>query len=219
MVAGLPRLDDMFASENQIDKLGVEVLDKKVIIWMPTFRKLKNSKRNDSLKEFNLGFPLIESIEELKKLNKLLQQRNLFLIIKIHPLQELSNINLTELDNITMITNEMMQEKDINLYKLLGETDALLTDYSSVSFDYLLLNKPIGYILDDMKEYKIGFSIRDIFRFMPGPKIMTFEELQGFFNDVADGKDNYINERNELRNYCHRYQDNKNSKRFIEKFL
>lgn len=41
----------------------------------------------------------------------------------------------------------------MDLYEILPHTDLLITDYSSVYFDYLLLDKPIVFTPTDLGEY------------------------------------------------------------------
>ena len=44
--------------------------------------------------------------------------------------------------------------KTDKLYELIGISDGLLSDYSSVAVDYLLLDRPLGYVLADYNIYK-----------------------------------------------------------------
>ena len=95
----------------------------------------------------------------------------------------------------------------IEIYLLLGSADALITDYSSVFFDYLLLDRPIGFTVDDIERYakKRGFTVppEDMERLMAGPKIKDIQDLIAFLQDVTDGRDNYQEKRriaNELAN-------------------
>ena len=56
-----------------------------------------------------------------------------------------------------------MEKKQIKLYELIGISDGLLSDYSSVAVDYLLLDRPLGYVLADYNIYKEkrGFVFED----------------------------------------------------------
>ena len=88
----------------------------------------------------------------------------------------------------------------MQLYSLIGECGVLLTDYSSVYIDYLILNRPIGFIIDDFEEYKNsrGFVFDKPDDWMPGEKIKTFEELEKFILDIKNGIDKYREVRNAL---------------------
>lgn len=63
-----------------------------------------------------------------------------------------------------------LEKKQIKLYELIGISDGLLSDYSSVAVDYLLLDRPLGYVLADYNIYKEkrGFVFEDPLEYMPG---------------------------------------------------
>lgn len=212
VICGLPRLDDMFCGTNELNKL--EISADKTVIWMPTFRKLNYSSRTDGDLDGEIGLPLLKTVEDMKMLNKMLIINNICLLVKIHPLQDMSLISIHNFSNIKIITNELLAEKGINLYSLIGQTHGLITDYSSVSFDYLLLNRPIAYVLDDMNKYKIGFALDNIFEFMPGNKIYSLNDLIEFLEMITQEEDIYVEERKKLKDFCHDFQDNKNTERF-----
>jgi CDP-glycerol glycerophosphotransferase (TagB/SpsB family) len=115
-----------------------------------------------------------------------------------------------------LASNELLRKGGINLYQLIAETDALITDYSSVAFDYLLLDRPIGYTLDDFDEYTPGFVVENPLDYMPGKKIWSTEDFLEFMSDMANGNDIFADQREKLRNYIHTYQDNRNSARLLD---
>ena len=53
-----------------------------------------------------------------------------------------------------MLRKPCWRKKQIKLYELIGISDGLLSDYSSVAVDYLLLDRPLGYVLADYNIYK-----------------------------------------------------------------
>ena len=67
---------------------------------------------------------------------------NSYLVVKKHPLESI-NITKLILKIYFFIEDEDLKNEDIDFYEILGASDLLITDYSSVYFDYLLLNKPI----------------------------------------------------------------------------
>lgn len=92
--------------------------------------------------------------------------------IKLHPLSESSPDRLRKFNNISVIDQETFEKNGVGLYSLLGRADALITDYSSVYFDYLLLDRPIGFAVGDMKDYEgeRGFTVDNPYEYMPGEK-------------------------------------------------
>lgn len=214
-VCGTPRNDYLFKNDENINLFFDSSKYSKIILWMPTFRKSATEERNDSKKEFKLGIPLIESEKDLKKINEYLSNLNILLIIKTHPVQDTSIIKLKSMSNIIFATQDMIQKYNINLYSLIGMTDALLTDYSSVSFDYLLIDRPIGFIIDDINEYKLGFAFENIYEMMPGEKIGKLEDLYMFIDDLSNKKDDYKKERKKILKITNKYKDDKNTERVV----
>lgn len=109
--------------------------------------------------------------------------------------------------------------RNINLYSLLNETDALISDYSSVTFDYLNTGKPIGYIIDDMNEYKLGFAFDNITDYMPGELIRSYKELEGFISSLNENTDKYSNDRKKVLDAVNDFQNGNNAKHIAEMFI
>ena len=101
---------------------------------------------------------------------------------------------------VVLLTSDAYNEHAEDLYCLLPATDALITDYSSVYFDYLLLNRPIGFVVDDLEHYRRqrGFLLEPVERWMPGEHFRSVNDLEGFIRDVAAGRDPYRGHRNGL---------------------
>jgi CDP-glycerol glycerophosphotransferase (TagB/SpsB family) len=216
-LAGHPRNDYLFSEGNEIAKITRKHY-KSVILWMPTFRKWRFSERNDSNINYPFGIPLINSLECFGNLNDYLAEKDCFLIIKIHSGQKPEHLNINTMANVDLLTSEDLFDKSINLYSLIGESDALISDYSSVAFDYLLTDNQLGYVIDDIDDYKLGFAFDNVLDYMPGEKIQTFGDLFHFIDKVSKGEDEFAYERKRVRDLTNKYQDNQNCKRIVEYF-
>lgn len=213
---GYPAHDTFFVEDkSELNKITDQTYNK-VILWMPTFRKGGGNNRNDSLKKQKLGIPLFEKLDDYYNLNEQLKKRDVYLIIKIHPMQDLCNLGICDLSNIKVLTGNRVKELGIDNYKLMKCADALISDYSGAAYEYLQLNRPIGYVLDDMNEYKIGFVVDNIHELMAGHEIYTLEDLNKFIFDVVDENDIYKERREELRDYIYKYHDGNASERLAE---
>ncbi len=213
---GYPAHDTFFIEDKtELNKITKERYNK-VILWMPTFRKGIAYKRNDSSKEQKLGIPLIENLDDYNKLNDELKEKAVYLIIKIHPKQDLSNLGIQDLSNIKVLTGDKVKELEIDNYRLMKCADALISDYSSVAYEYLQLNRPIGYVLDDINEYKLGFIVNDIHELMAGHEIYNLEDLNKFIADIIEENDIYKKHREKMRDYIYKYHDGNTSKRLAE---
>ena len=111
----------------------------------------------------------------------------------------------------------MLEENDVRFYTLLNQTDALITDYSSVFFDYLLIDKPIAFTVDDIDSYSDnrGFVFDNPLDYMPGKKLHNAEDFREFVTDCISGKDDYTAERKDINDKVNYYKDNKNCERII----
>lgn len=131
-----------------------------VFLYMPTFR-------DDDPDYFE------KAAIDFDAMSKALQSINGVFFLKLHPLTKYSKID--NYDNIIQINN------DVDIYPFLIYTSYLITDYSSIYFDYLPLDKEIIFIPYDLDNYtrhrELYFSYNEI---TPGKKFNTF-------NDFIDG--------------------------------
>lgn len=215
---GYPSQDVFYDNDYEEIKKVTKRKFKKVILWMPTFRKGGGYNRNDSSKEQKLGIPLIQSIDSYNYINNILKELDILLIIKIHPKQNLEDLKIGDLSNIIVLTGEKVKTINVDNYKLMKCTDALISDYSSAAYDYLQLDKPIAYVLDDMNEYKLGFVVEDIHQLIAGQEIYNMEDMVKFIKDVSNDNDIYIEKRRKIRDYIYDYHDGNSCERLTKLF-
>jgi len=189
------------------------------IIWMPTFRKYKGS-RLDSDYDFPMGIPILRTEEDIKKLNEMLKENDSLLVIKPHFAQDMSAFKVNEFTNIKIIYTEDLIKKQLELYEFIGRFDALITDYSSVYFDFLITNKQIGFTIDDINSYSNnkGFIFENPLEYMPGMKMSNLNDMKLFIENVKNNVDEYKEERIKICNLVNTYTDDKNAERVV-KFL
>lgn len=138
--------------------------------------------------------------------------------VKPHFVQDLAYVQEPELDHLKFIDNNYYREHGISAYEFLGQTDALITDYSSVIFDYLLTGKPIGLTWEDFEEYreKTGFAI-DMDMLCPCAEMLdTPEDFERFFRDLTEGNDPHREKREELMRLTNQYIDGNSTKRVVD---
>ena len=213
-VTGLPRNDNLFHPCEELSKITEHRTYKKVILWMPTYRKaLFNHDGIDGNTEaFGLKTFLHNDFGEF---NELLKRKEYLLLIKPHPMDELCEAKVESTNNIIFFTDKTIEELHINLYCLLAETDALISDYSSVVIDYLLVNKPIGMVCADLEEYRSnrGFVLNPVKDYLPGPIITTREELMNFIIRIDEYDEEWKEKRQQLKDMFHQYQDDRSCER------
>ena len=210
---GYPRYDLLLRGGKRAEAYAKELRGGagKLIFWMPTFRNTANGKYAEGRIGRPYDLPLLASEEELLKLDQVLGEKDLRLIIKRHPMQLKYSSEGKALKNIRFLGNEDLEEAGIALYALLHEADALVSDYSSVSVDFMLLDRPMAFALEDFEAYKAarGFVFEDPLKYMPGHHLYGFGDFCEFLTNVASGGDAFAAERAkvlpEMHNICQNY--------------
>jgi len=219
-VLGLPRNDRLFDNPAETRaKLKLEH-DGKIIIWMPTFKRYKSrsifqQERNDYATEKNADISLQHDGDFYNKLHDTLHETNTLLIIKYHPSQNMRYVINKETPNIKILTDAQIIDEGVALYSLIGATDALISDFSSVVYDYLLIDRPIGFDITDLDDYISGgtVAVEDPLAHMPGYKISNVDSFCGFIKNVAAGEDGFEAERKAMLKKVHINKDNQSAKR------
>ncbi len=209
LINGLPRCDNLFLApptRNACILLGHSDCSY-LIGWMPTFRNAEVSKICDSdlKKRSATGLPILHTTEDLSRCNELLKKHHALLWIKLHP-NEIGLVSNKDFSNILIQTDAEFQILHTDFYRMLGSCNALITDYSSVYFDYLLLNRPILFAVEDIDSYtqNRGFTADDPITQMPGVILNNQEQFYDNISDILSGKpDIYEEQRNAVREkYC-----------------
>lgn len=208
---GYPSLDRLY-DENHEAVNKPNWGDGKTILWMPTFRQGVAVDRNDSSGDYPYGVPLVRDRRALEKLAGVLRQYNVRLVIKLHPKQDLSSITSDMPEGIEFITGDSIKLQKFDNYDLMLEADAMIGDFSGAIYEYLVLNRPIAFVLSDLSEYKIGL-IDNAEKYMVGPKIYNFDDLETFIRDVSNGTDSFSLEREELLRRMYDLSDGCSSER------
>lgn len=201
IICGQPRTDEMLKSASAKYSDGVRLL-----LWLPTFRQ-------GHADELDILNP-----EQFSYLDSLCGEYGWKVIIKLHPLSEYSPERLRKFNNINIIDQEAFEKNGVGLYSMLGQANALITDYSSVYFDYLLLDRPIGFAVSDMKNYENerGFTVDNPYDYMPGSIFSDGEGMLKFVRSVFEGIDLYMEKRKEMNDIFNQYQDGENCRRAVE---
>ncbi|MCM2981921.1 CDP-glycerol:poly(glycerophosphate) glycerophosphotransferase family protein [Niallia circulans] len=164
---GIPRTDVFFDKEYQEEvrnNLYEEypfLKGKKVITFAPTFRGNGQQSAHYPMEVLNL-----------EKLYNELKDEYVFLF-KIHPFVK-NEFSIPY--QFSDFFYDFSSYREIN--DLLFITDILITDYSSVCFEYALLNKPMIFFAYDVEEYvRTRDFYYDYHSFIPGPLAKTTEKM------------------------------------------
>lgn len=214
LTLGYPRYDMMLrgskVAENYCKGLLEKAGSRKMVLWMPTYRHASSERLNEETLNNEFNIPIIDDAEKLLQINEFCKQNEILLVIKKHYLQIPYDFGDRVLENIIYLENSDLAENDVQLYEFIHYSDALISDYSSVAIDYLLLDKPLGFTLDDYKAYteSRGWVFEDPLEYMPGAHMYDMEAFKQFLLDVKDGRDAYKEQRAQVRAKTHNVQEN-----------
>ncbi|MGL4902764.1 MAG: CDP-glycerol glycerophosphotransferase family protein [Cetobacterium sp.] len=201
-VLGVPRTDFFFDEKNKNSiekKLRNDLKDikgKKVILYAPTFR-------DDDLKSSDLNIDLILMEKELGD--------DYRIILKLHP-----HMKKIKLDNDLKYTIDLSTYPDINHILLIS--DYLITDYSSVALEFVLLDKPVIFYAYDLEHYE-----RDIRGFyylyedfiIKNSLAKTTEDIIKIIKQKKIKKKDII----EFKMKNHKFLDGKSSERLVKELI
>lgn len=218
-VAGVPRNDQFFHKVKSLSDLYPDINNfDKIIAWVPTFRQIKDNGRVDCISNQPLGMPILYSEEDIITLEKYLEKQKALVVIKPHPVQDLSVLKNLKCKNIRILYNDEMLSRGIQTNEFLNNCDAMITDYSGIYYDYLLTDRPIAITLDDYEEYKSqkGFVFEDPLEILKGYYIYTLSDMENFISSVCDGKDEFYEERLRIKHLTNDFIDGNSSKRVCD---
>lgn len=221
-ITGYPRLDYLF-QENLIIQQAVENKWSfhqyaKVIFWMPTFRQCNNKNIAEEYIKNETALPLFNDIDSLEEFDDFLRLNNLILIFKLHHLQANLPIFKRKFSNIIIVKDQELSELGIQLYQFIKYSDILITDYSSIAIDYLLMNHPIIYTLDDYDDYaqSRGLFPPNAIDYMPGYHIYSVEGLEKSLLEILSGLDLYVKDRKKVIDNYHTFKDGDSCQRVLK---
>lgn len=203
---GQPRNDIFFRKITEYDLINVDKITydyclskqsegNKIVLYTPTFRDTGGNIESDkSLNFFHL--------------NAFCKNNNIIFIIKQHPYSE--EFILEKYSNLFLV------KKVSDIYPILSIADLLITDYSSIYLDYILINKPIIFFLYDFEKYtKTDRNLSSNFlEIIPGEKCYSQSELETKLSSILiNGKDHYNDERLRICDLSYKYRDGNSSER------
>lgn len=160
--AGYPRNDIFYNEEKRKEtRKKYNIDDKKVYIYMPTYREVSGVKQNDML---------VKQLETyLADIDKTIKDDEVF-YVKLHVFVE-TTIDFSKFKNIRKFPGS------IETYEFLNTADCLISDYSSVMFDYANARRKIIRFVYDEEDYFRTRGFYDLPVEMPFPKVYTTDEL------------------------------------------
>ena len=184
LITGNPRTDQLWhgVPDEALERLG---LTGDFVVYMPTFRRTRALgavlewseveptaavvPTEPATGERTLE-PLAAGVQEQRDLAPLLAglaERGLTLVIKPHPM----DADRRGWPGAVTLTERDLVAAGVSLYALMGRSRGLVTDYSSVWVDYLLLDRPLAFLVPDVDTYSRRLKPADILDWLPGERV------------------------------------------------
>ena len=212
-VTGQPRTDTLFSEENKLSELLKDNIQKysKIILYMPTYRSGFANK--DEGTAFGIDNIFRMDNYDHKMFIDYLEENNILFLLKLHPYEEKLYNNISLGTNIKWITHKLLVENDLDVHEILNQVDILITDYSSIYFDFLLLDRKIIFLPTDLLEYETnrGFELEPYDFWTPGKKVFDQHSLETEISEKDT--DSEKQSRKIIRDIMFKDQDNNSSKR------
>ncbi|PAV06304.1 CDP-glycerol glycerophosphotransferase family protein [Methanobacterium bryantii] len=197
-VTGLSRFDSLFKNDIEV---------KKQILIIPTWRDwLQNV---DTFLESEY-YQRYQSLISNKEFLDICRKNDVDVVFCLHPnMQKYSSFFKS--DDVKIVF-----QGEIDVQLLIKESMLMITDYSSVAFDFAFLNKPVIYYQFDQKRFlgKAGSHL-DLERELPGTIISNEEEITSVFNKIAENGFRISDENLNRVNSLLKYKDTRNSERIF----
>lgn len=196
-VTGYPRIDDTLISDPSLrqhikEQIGIANRKSKIILYAPTFRGLWN--------EAEISQDYITDVAECVSILK-----NYCLLFRGHYTVE---------ESLKIKEKCIVVPKQVSTNELLSIVDVLITDYSSICFDFMPTNRPIIYYTPDFEEYTNTRGLAIDPSSLPSVCCRTKEELNEILSTIHKWKPNQRNIKT-IQKYCP-HDDGKASERVVD---
>lgn len=167
---------------------------KRIVLYSPTWRPQGDLQPAQAL--------------DLNELNAFALRHDLLIAWKAHPK-----------DKSVVVDREAIAVIDrmADAYPLMQHVDCMVTDYSSIYMDYILLDRPVVFFAYDREAYVSDRGLQhDYDAVSPGPKCHNQLELQQALKAVlVDGRDPWAGQREQVRREFYKYQDGRSCERLF----
>ncbi len=177
-----------------------------LILYAPTYRKLTKTR----------WFPFDDF--DPKRLAEFLEENKMVIAMRPHPNDQLPVKDFKKHSNRIIFVDHTIAE---DVSEILPFVSGILTDYSSIYLEGLLLDIPVIFIPYDLQSYERGLAL-PYEKMTPGPQVSLLRELLDCLSDLTKGKEAFSAKRSEIKDQFFSYQDNHSTEnviQFLEKNL
>jgi CDP-glycerol glycerophosphotransferase len=165
---GYPRIDRQFLDDaakadarSRLERAGVALGDREVLLYAPTWKGTNFSEPEDDIDEL---------VARVVRLESLIDTERYAVVLKTHQVVHKFASHIPQLAG-------RLAPNEIPTNMILGVTDILVTDYSSIFFDFLATDRPIFFLTPDIADYSGYRGLYMEPETWPGPVTTSVEEL------------------------------------------
>jgi len=173
------------AATSSLKSLGLS--GKPFVVWMPTYRKAAVKEgANDGWVSSTENVGGVSTAEAIRSGFDVLRARGIEVIVNAHPADTANR----DVPGAISISSNLLTASRTTLYNVLGASAALITDYSSVWFEYIATRRPIAYFMPDKADYVTtrGLVPSDALDWLPGPELHTDDDFSRLADEILSGK-------------------------------
>jgi CDP-glycerol glycerophosphotransferase len=207
MRVGYPRNDALVNDDNQTEqeilRTSLGLTDsRRVVLYAPTFRPEQLGRGRGLV----LPFELHDFVERFGEDTVLLVRPHYLTSFVLPPMYAHSVRNVAQIHDVT---------------PLLQISDALITDYSSLMFDYALLDRPMIFHVPDYDDYvgRNRGAYFDLASTAPGPVTRTSEELFTALTDLPGNGTAFVEKRRDFVAKFGEYDTGQAAKAVVDRFF
>ncbi|MDD2467651.1 MAG: CDP-glycerol glycerophosphotransferase family protein [Desulfobulbus sp.] len=194
LITGYPRNDQLFRNNQRDDNF-------QKILYLPTFRGQEGASFD----------PFENQAYGVDDLNTFLVEKGMHLHIKLHPFNRISSMLQKSIDTASNLTVLLTDD----IYEELAIYDVLITDYSSIYFDFLLTGKPIIFLPYDMDRYT-QMDRQFYYRYenvTPGPMARNWHDVSLILADLNLISERYRKQYKQVLDRFHQFKDGNSCQR------
>jgi CDP-glycerol glycerophosphotransferase len=208
---GYPRIDRQFLDDagratarRRLVEAGIPLGDRKVILYAPTWKGASFGRPTDDIDEI---------LEHVAAIEERIDTSRYVVLLKTHQTVHALAKHRPEL-------SRMLVPNEIPTNVVLGVTDALITDYSSIFFDFLQTGRPILFFTPDLADYAGTRGLYFEPDEWPGPVRMSAREIGEELALIAENGDALPDESSDryraMQQRFTPYDDGQVSKRIVD---
>ncbi len=203
---GYPRNDRLLQADRKevLEKLasfGISIDEKKdVLLYAPTWKGNDYYKPEIDVEEFDRFQNTLEQIIDTDKYQ---------ILIKPHQV-----VYQTLKKQGKLSPAFIPAEMDTN--ELLSVTDLLVSDYSSIFYDFLAGSKPVLFYIPDLEKYEEDRGLYLKPSELPAPAFTSLEDLGEAINNLPEVMNRYRDNYQQAKEFACPYDDGQVSKRIVD---